>query len=107
MPSTGDIAADLLQHLESQLPGDGFHLQGIEVKVGELLDLDRDALRAMLCAMLPGVEVRITTVPGLLRCKDCGAEYPGDEHPCPACGSPHAELVQGGELEIARAWGTR
>lgn len=107
MANIGEIAATLLEHLQTQLPTSGFQLDGIEVRVGELVDLDRDALRAMLCAMLPRVEVRLEVVPALLRCKDCGATYPHEEHPCPICGSGHAELVQGNELEIGRAWGAK
>jgi Zn finger protein HypA/HybF involved in hydrogenase expression len=107
MHSVGEIAASMLEALNAQLPPAGFHLAGIEVRLGTLVDLDPESLRAALCAMLPGVEVKLEVVPGLLRCKDCGAEYPSDESPCPICGSPHAELAQGGELEIVRAWGSQ
>jgi Zn finger protein HypA/HybF involved in hydrogenase expression len=107
MPSAGEVASHLLAHLQSQLPPSGFHLEGIEVRVGALVELDRDTLHAALCAVLPGVEVRLTEVAPLLRCLECGAEYPHDEHPCPACGSARAEVVSGTELEIARAWGTK
>lgn len=107
MSNVGEIAASLLEHLQAQLPPSGFHLDGIEVQVGELVDLDRETLRAMLMAMLPRVEVQITVVPGLLKCLDCGATYPHDEHPCPLCGSGRAELIGGQELQIVRAWGAK
>ena len=104
--SLTEVAHQLLEGLHAQLPEHGFHLQGIEVHVGKMVDLDPEQLRAMLLALLPPkVEVQITLVDALLRCKDCGAEYPADEHPCPVCGSPHAELAHGGELQIVRAWG--
>jgi Zn finger protein HypA/HybF involved in hydrogenase expression len=99
------IALQLLEHLHSQLPATGFRLDGIEVQVGVLVDLDPEHLRAALSAMLPGIEVKVTAVAALLKCTDCGAEYPHDEHPCPVCGSPNATLVHGNELEIVRAWG--
>ncbi len=105
--SIHDLAGPLLEHLESQLPADGFVLRGIELLVGELVDVDIEALRAALCAALPGVEVQLRRAHGVLRCEDCGAEYPHDEHPCPTCGSARATLVGGHELEIARAWGER
>jgi len=107
MASPSEIAASLLAHLQSQLPPSGFQLEGIEVRVGALVDLEVELLRAALCAALPRVEVRLTVVDALLKCADCGAEYPHDEHPCPACGSARAEVVAGTELEIARAWGTK
>ena len=100
-----EVAGHLLEHLESQLPASGFRLKGLEVRLGALLDLDPEVLRAALCAALPGVEVRVVTVDALLRCTDCGAAYPHDEHPCPVCGSGRAELASGQELEISRAWG--
>jgi Zn finger protein HypA/HybF involved in hydrogenase expression len=103
--SLTELAGQLLEGLNAQLPASGFRLVGIEVQVGKMVELDPEHLRAMLCAMLPRVEVQITVVDALLKCKDCGAEYPHDEHPCPVCGSPNAELIHGGELQIARAWG--
>ncbi|MFZ5482400.1 MAG: hydrogenase/urease maturation nickel metallochaperone HypA [Myxococcota bacterium] len=107
MQTVGEVAASLLEALNAQLPASGFALEGIEVRLGAMLDLDGEALRAALCAMLPGVDVQLVPVDGLLRCKDCGAEYPADESPCPVCGSPHAELVAGGDLQIVRAWGSQ
>ena len=100
-----ELTRDLLEGLHAQLPASGFRLQGIEVQVGKMVDVDPEHLRAALCAVLPRVEVQITVVEALLKCKDCGAEYPADEHPCPVCGSPNAELIHGGELQIVRAWG--
>lgn len=99
------VAGQLLEGLQAQLPASGFRLVGIEIHVGALVELDPEALRAAVLALLPRVEVQITRVDALLKCKDCGAEYPSDEHPCPVCGSPHAELVHGMELGIVRAWG--
>ncbi len=100
-----DVAGNLLEHLHSQLPATGFRLDGIEVRVGIRVDLEPETLRAALSARLPGIEVEVNSVPGLLKCADCGAEYPHDEHPCPICGSAKATLIQGNELEIVRAWG--
>jgi Zn finger protein HypA/HybF involved in hydrogenase expression len=107
MASPSEVASALLVHLQAQLPTSGFQLVGIEVRVGTRVDVDAEVLRAALCAALPGVEVRLSVVEPVLRCVDCGAEYPHDEHPCPACGSARAEEVGGTELEISRAWGAR
>jgi Zn finger protein HypA/HybF involved in hydrogenase expression len=95
----------MLAHLQSQLPASGFALRGVELVVGQQVDVDAEALRAALCAALPGVEVRLVRTEPLLRCDECGAEYPHDEHPCPSCGSARATLLGGDELEIRRAWG--
>ncbi|MDP2312073.1 MAG: hydrogenase/urease maturation nickel metallochaperone HypA [Pseudomonadota bacterium] len=103
--SLTEIARELLDGLHAQLPESGFRLVGVEVHVGKMVDLDPEHLRAILCSLLPRVEVQVTVVDALLKCKDCGAEYPADEHPCPVCGSPNAELAHGGELQIVRAWG--
>lgn len=69
------------------------------------MDLVPAALLAALRARLPGIDVQITVIAALMRCEDCGAEYPPDEHPCPACGSPRGTLIHGEELGIVRAWG--
>jgi Zn finger protein HypA/HybF involved in hydrogenase expression len=103
--SISEIAGQLLEGLHAQLPASGFRLAGFEVQVGAMVQIDPEQLRAALMAMIPRVEVQVTVVDALLRCTDCGAEYPADEHPCPVCGSPHAELAHGGEMQIVRAWG--
>jgi Zn finger protein HypA/HybF involved in hydrogenase expression len=103
--SLSEIAVQLLDGLNAQLPESGFRLQGLEVLLGKMVDVDPEHLKAALCAMLPRVEVQITVIDALLKCTDCGAEYPADEHPCPVCGSPHAELCHGADLQIVRAWG--
>ena len=100
-----EIAQRLAQHLRSQLPEKGFRLLGIEVLLGKMVELEEEALMAALQVELPTIEVKIQRIEGLMRCIDCGAQYPNEEHPCPVCGSPHAELIAGMELEIGRAWG--
>ena len=100
-----DTALALIRGLHAQLPPGPFVLAGIEVALGALVDLTAEGLRAALEAALPGVEVRVTMIPAVLRCLDCGAEYPADEHPCPVCGSVNATLIHGDELTITRAWG--
>lgn len=97
------IADELVAALRSQLPS-GVRLDGFEVEVGEHVDIDHDQLRAALEARVPGVEVKIAVVEGLLHCLDCGAQYPADEAPCPVCGSARAELIHGNELSVRRAW---
>jgi Zn finger protein HypA/HybF involved in hydrogenase expression len=99
-----EVVELLLAGLEAQLP-EGFVPAGIEVQLGALLDVDPAALRASLEAALPGLEIRILVTPAAFRCLDCGAEYPQDEFPCPVCGSPNHEILQGNELQILRAWG--
>jgi Zn finger protein HypA/HybF involved in hydrogenase expression len=97
------IADELVAALRTQVPADVI-LQGFEVELGEHVDVDPDALRAALLTRVPGVEVEFVRVEGLLRCLDCGAQYPADEAPCPVCGSARAELVHGQELAVRRAW---
>lgn len=97
------IADELVAGLRAQLPPEVV-LEGFEVEVGEHLELDAEALMAALQLLVPGVEVRLVQVEGLLRCLECGAEYPADEAPCPVCGSARAELVHGHELSVRRAW---
>lgn len=101
--AAAQVARSLVEGLRQQVPAH-VPLAGIEVELGEHVDLAPAALKAALEALLPGVEVRVTLVPALLRCLDCGAEYPADEFPCPACGSAKAEPVHGDELQIRRAW---
>lgn len=103
--AAAEVARALVAGLRAQVPSEGFALAGIEVEVGELVDVDRETLAEALRTALPGVEVRLTVVPAVLVCLDCGAEYPADEHPCPSCGSSRAELLRGNELQVLRAWG--
>ena len=104
-PQVQTVAAQLVAGLRAQLPAQGFRLDGVEVLLGVLVDLQPEELRAAMHEMLPSVEVKVKVVEALMRCTDCGAEYPPEEHPCPVCGSPHATLIHGQELEISRAWG--
>lgn len=104
-PDLEDLATSLLAGLTAQIPAQNFRLLGIEVEIGAMLELDDAPLLAALQRRLPGVEIRMRRVEALMRCIDCGAHYPPDEHPCPVCGSPAAELVHGQELQISRAWG--
>lgn len=97
------LAEHLLEGLYAQLPP-GVELSGFELEVGELVDVDIAALHEALVRRAPGVEVVITRVAGLLRCLDCGARYPPDEHPCPVCGSGRSEIEHGSELGVKRAW---
>lgn len=97
------LAEHLLEGLHAQVPPE-LELAGFELEVGELVEVDRVALRAALELRAPGVDVVITIVEGLLRCLDCGARYPTDEHPCPVCGSARAEIEHGSELGVKRAW---
>ena len=99
------VLESLLEALAAQIPASGFRLDGIEVEVGALLDIDPAEVQQLLANALPGVEVRMVTGAALLRCTDCGAEYPPEEHPCPVCGSPRSTVLHGQELGIARAWG--
>lgn len=105
MDPTQTVATQLVDELRRQLPAQGFRLDGIEVRLGVLVDLDPSALKSALQALLPAIEIRITPVEALMRCLDCGAEFPPEELPCPVCGSQHAEVIHGQELEISRAWG--
>ena len=101
--TSDELAASLLKGLHDQLPDD-VELAGFELEIGDLVDVDVSALRRALEEAAPGVEVVVTRVAGLLRCLDCGARYPSDEHPCPVCGSGRAELEHGEELGMKRAW---
>ena len=102
---TEEIADQLMEALHQQLPSSNFLLKGIEVQLGALVDLEVADLQRALQQRLPAVDIRITVMEALMQCTDCGAQYPPDEHPCPVCGSPHAHMVHGHELEIVRAWG--
>lgn len=97
------LADELVAALRAQLPDDVI-LEGFEVELGEHVGVDAEALRAALQLRVPGVDVQILNVEGLLRCLDCGAEYPADEAPCPVCGSARSEHAHGQELSVRRAW---
>ena len=72
------IADELVAGLRVQLPAEVV-LEGFEVEVGEHLEIDVDALLTALKLLVPGVEIRLVRVEGLLRCLECGAEYPADD----------------------------
>jgi Zn finger protein HypA/HybF involved in hydrogenase expression len=107
MQTLSEIARTLVDGLIAQLPKGGFRLESIEIAVGMQVDLEPEALRVEVAALLPEVQVEMRRVDALMRCQDCGAEFPPDEYPCPVCGSGHVELVHGLELEVVKAKGTR
>ena len=102
-PVEYEVANHLVSGLRAQV-GASVALVGIEVEVGESVDVNIQVLQGALARLLPGVEVQIRAVAVLYVCADCGAEFPADEHPCPVCGSVRVSMVHGEELGITRAW---
>jgi hydrogenase nickel incorporation protein HypA/HybF len=79
----------------------------IEIEVGELSGVVVDALKFCLEAAvkdgpLEEAERRICTIEGRARCRSCSHEFRVQElySPCPKCGSPAPEIIQGRELRV-------
>lgn len=84
----------------------------IEVEVGKNAGIDTRLLQYTLdlmyreCYHPHTVEVDITAIPTMLRCKDCHAIFSPDTMfaPCPFCSSYRHELLQGNELRLSAVW---
>jgi len=81
---------------------DGRRVTRVEVSVGHLRQVVPSALEFAFELVAPGVELEITEVPAVGRCRTCGAESRLDGFPltCPGCGAFDLELIAGEELLV-------
>lgn len=82
----------------------------IDLSVGEMTEAIDDALEFAFealreldeYALCAGAELHIRRVMPKSRCLECGRAFEHDRYTwaCPGCGSEHAELIAGRELQI-------
>lgn len=97
---TQNIVAIALEHAQ------GAKVLRIRLEIGQLTAVLPDAIQFCfdVCCqgtLLEGAQLEVIEIPGLGRCRHCGAEVPL-EHPfgiC-ECGSTDLQLIQGEELKI-------
>ena len=81
---------------------DGRRVTRVEVSVGQLRQVVPAALEFAFELVAPGVELALTEVPAVGRCRACGAESRLDGFPlaCGRCGGLDLELIAGEELLV-------
>jgi hydrogenase nickel incorporation protein HypA/HybF len=79
----------------------------IELDIGSQSGVVLEALEfamqsAILGTMLENANVKINSIPAKAVCDKCQHEFYVDEifAPCPECGNPFCEIVQGKELKV-------
>lgn len=84
----------------------GAKVQRVALEIGKLAAIMPDAVRFCfdVCCrgtVLEGATLEIIEIPGLGRCRQCGAEIPLDEpFGICQCGSMELDIISGSELKI-------
>jgi hydrogenase nickel incorporation protein HypA/HybF len=80
----------------------------LRFRVGQMSGVVPDALAFAFKALAAGTvaegaRLDLDTVPVVCRCLDCGGEFRPEDviYLCPHCGSLHADVRKGTELELA------
>lgn len=86
----------------------GEHIRVLRVRIGESSGVVREALEFAFDivtqgTIAEGAVFEVEVVPTVCTCSACGVEFrPASAfHECPSCGSLHADVRQGMELELA------
>jgi hydrogenase nickel incorporation protein HypA/HybF len=81
----------------------------IELEIGTLSGVVLEALEfamdsAIKGTMLENAKVVIMTVNGRAKCAECGNVFETDTpfEPCPGCGNPFSDIIQGKELTVKK-----
>ncbi|NOX47245.1 MAG: hydrogenase maturation nickel metallochaperone HypA [Chlorobi bacterium] len=102
------IAVNIVEIAEESTLKEGATIVNeIELEIGNMSGVVLEAMElalesAVKGTMLEKAKVKITTIPGKAKCSDCGAEFEIEElyAPCPECGNPFADIIQGKELKV-------
>lgn len=97
---TQNIVAIAAEHAK------GAKVQQVTLEIGQLSAIMPDAVRFCfdICCkgtLLEGATLKIIEIPGLGRCRQCGAEVPLEQpFGICSCGSVALDLIRGEELKI-------
>jgi hydrogenase nickel incorporation protein HypA/HybF len=93
--------------LETAGKSNARRIAGIRLVVGDYTGVEEDAVNFYFSflsrdTIAAGARIRITHVPGQLRCRDCDILFPMQhrDYRCPECGGKRVEIVGGRELFI-------
>lgn len=107
MHEVGLMANALSTACDEAERADARYIRRIVLRVGTASGVVPEALRFAFEALAPGTlaedaDFVVEEVPTQCQCHDCGMSYEPEDIPflCPCCGSPHAELSSGRELEL-------
>ena len=92
---------------ESTLKEGATVVNEIELEIGNVSGVVLEAMELALESAVKGTllekaKIKIITIPGKAKCADCGTVFEIEElyAPCPKCGNPFADIVQGKELKV-------
>jgi hydrogenase nickel incorporation protein HypA/HybF len=103
------IASSIIESIEAEARRrPGAHLTAVGVRIGELSNVDRDALAFAFKALtkktpLEHLRLEIEWCPRRQKCHVCGEEFVVKEFEliCPKCGETRGTCIGGTELDIA------
>jgi len=92
---------------EEALKNDASHIYEIEIEVGELSGVEKEAFQfslEMLAkeSILRDAVIKIKGIPGKARCSQCGQEFEMHDllTPCAKCGGFAVEILGGKEFRV-------
>ena len=104
------IAMNIVEIVEENARKEGAKtVTEIELEIGTLSGVVLEALEfamdsAIKETMLENATVKLTIVNGKAKCTECGIVFDTDTAftPCPGCGNPFSDIVQGKELIVKK-----
>ena len=99
------VGAEAAKHGLTRVTEIGLAIGAWSCVVPEALAFALEA--ALVDSVAAGAALRIDTVPGRLRCGECGVEYAPDDRyePCPACGRFGPQVIAGSDMIVRRVAG--
>ena len=103
------IASSILECVEEEARRrNGVHILAVGVRIGELSNVDKDALAFAMEALTRGtplenLKLEVEWCPQKQKCLGCGEEFAVKDFQldCPKCGATSTTCIGGTELDIA------
>ncbi len=102
------VISSMVKTIEEIIKKEGFtEVQKLVLEVGELSGVIPHYMEvcfpaAVYKTFMENTILEMETVPGIVRCKDCGREFnaTAQDFTCPECGSHNMEILSGNDVMI-------
>ncbi len=102
------VISSMVKTIEEIIKEEGFtEVQKLVLEVGELSGVIPHYMEvcfpaAVYKTFMENTILEMETVPGIVRCKDCGREFnaTAQDFTCPECGSHNMEILSGNDVMI-------